>query len=268
MQKRVLVTGASSGIGKAAALELKARGFEVIGTSRTPSKRPDIGVDLLELDVRSDASVQACAKALLADGGQVDILVNNAGYGIFAAAEETSMEEAKAQLETNFFGVVRVTKALLPHLRANRGRIITISSLASTIGLPFQSFYCASKFALEGYSEGLAFELKPFGVQVSLLELGYINTPFVEAAAYPATPLAAYDPIRSHIIEEDIRSVRAGRSPEEAARLIARVAEAETPKLRYYLGADTRALSLLKRYLPYSVFKLILERKFKPPLSR
>lgn len=263
MQKRVLVTGASSGIGKAAALELKARGFDVLGTSRHPENYKDIGFEMLELDVRSETSVQACATALLAGERKLDVLINNAGYGIFSAAEETSIEEVKAQLETNFFGVVRLTNALLPQLREQRGRIINVSSLASMMGLPFQSYYCASKYALEGYSEALAYELKPFGVHVSLLELGYINSAFIDAAAYATNPLDLYNQARDNAIEEDKRSIRGGRSPEQVAQFIAEMLKPEKPKLRYYLGADTRALALLKRLLPYSVWRLIIENKFK-----
>jgi short-subunit dehydrogenase len=174
MSQTVLVTGASSGIGRATARLLAERGFTVFGTARKPSP-PDegakSGVTMVALDVRSDESVRACVEQVVAKAGRLDVLVNNAGYSLTGAAEETSVEEAKAQLETNFFGAVRMVNAVLPGMRkAEAGKIINISSLAGSTAIPYSGFYSASKFALEGYSESLWYEVRPFGISVSLVE--------------------------------------------------------------------------------------------------
>src|SRR3989449_1777981 len=158
MSQTVLVTGASSGIGQAIAQLLTERGFNVYGTSRKPTGK------LIPLDVRSDDSVRACIDRV----GPIDVLVNNAGYSLMSAAEETSIDEAKAQLETNFFGAVRMVNAVLPAMRkAGAGKIINIGSLAGITAIPFSAFYTASKFAIDGYSEALWHEVRPFGIHVT-----------------------------------------------------------------------------------------------------
>src|SRR6266702_4538899 len=178
MSQTVLVTGASSGIGQAIAQLLAERGFKIFGTARKPAA-PTLGnVTMVPLDVRSDDSVRACIDRV----GPIDVLVNNAGYSLMGAAEETSLDEAKAQLETNFFGVVRMVKAVLPAMRkAGAGKIITIGSLAGITAIPFGSFYTASKFAIEGYSEALWHELRPLGISVSVIEPGFVHTTIGDA---------------------------------------------------------------------------------------
>ena len=177
-KKIVLITGASSGIGKAVARRLAGGEYVVFGTSRDPSGSGEIpGVKLLPLDVRSDNSVSACVQAVLDQAGGLDVLINNAGYALTGAVEEASLEEAKEQFETNFFGIARMVKAVLPVMRRRgRGRIINISSLAGLAPMPYQGFYSASKHALEGYSEALRQEVKPFNIHVSLVEPGFIRT--------------------------------------------------------------------------------------------
>ena len=167
--KVILVTGASSGVGQASARLLAQAGHAVVGTSREPSRaQPLPGVDLLALDVRSDASAQSCVRGVMQRHGRIDVLVNNAGYELAGAIEETSVEEAIAQFETNFFGVHRMVQAVLPHMRERGGgQIINIASLAGIGPLPFMGLYTASKHALEGYTEVLRHELAPFGVRVS-----------------------------------------------------------------------------------------------------
>src|SRR6266571_3502362 len=187
MAQTVLVTGASSGIGQAIAQLLTARGFTVYGTSRKPTGK------LIPLDVRSDESVRACVDRV----GKIDVLVNNAGYSLMGSAEETSVDEAKAQLETNFFGVVRMVKAVLPAMRqALAGKIITIGSLAGITAIPFGAFYTASKFALEGYTEALWHELRPLGISVSVIEPGFVHTKIGEGTQIAAVSLGAYDSLR------------------------------------------------------------------------
>jgi short-subunit dehydrogenase len=181
-QKVVLITGASSGVGQSTAQLLSQRGYKVFGTSRNPASAETIPtVEMLALDVRADDSVAACVKAVSSQVGQLDVLVNNAGYELAGALEELSLDEAKTQFETNFFGVVRMVKAVLPLMRQHKhGQIINISSLSGLTPIPFMGLYSASKFALEGYTEALRLEVKPFNLKVSLIEAGFLKTPMMD----------------------------------------------------------------------------------------
>lgn len=182
----VLVTGASTGIGRETARRLVAAGYRVFGTSRKGG--PDFdGVEHVALDVCDDASVEAAVAGVVARAGRIDVLVNNAGYLEAGAVEEVPLDRARAQLETNLFGVARMIRAVLPAMRARRsGRIVTVSSLAGLVPVPFWGWYNASKFAVEGLCETLRQEVSPFGVHVSLVEPGAIKTPFY--AGPPPTP--------------------------------------------------------------------------------
>src|SRR5438445_6880771 len=194
MSQTILVTGASSGIGQATARLLAERGFTVFGTARKPESAQSQGVTMVALDVRSDDSVRACVEQVVAKAGRLDVLVNNAGYTVTGAAEETSIDEAKAQLETNFFGAVRMVNAVLPAMRkAGAGKIINIGSLAGITAIPFSAFYTASKFAIDGYSEALWHEVRPFGIHVTVLEPGFIHTKIGETPQTAARQLATYD---------------------------------------------------------------------------
>jgi NAD(P)-dependent dehydrogenase (short-subunit alcohol dehydrogenase family) len=176
--KSILVTGASSGIGAAAVARLAKDGHRVIGTSRKAGHKNAEGTEMLELDVTSDASVEACVRTFLERTGRIDVLINNAGYMQTGAIEEVTLEQAHAQFETNYFGIVRMVQAVLPIMRAQKsGLIAATSSLAGLVPLPFWGHYNASKFAVEGLMETLRHELKPFGVQVAMVEPGLIRTP-------------------------------------------------------------------------------------------
>src|SRR5262249_53019911 len=171
-QKVVLITGASSGVGQSTARLLSQKGYKVFGTSRNPSGAEAIpAVEMLALDVRSDASVSACVTAIVNQVGRVDVLVNNDAYDLAGALEVISLEEAKAQFETNFCGVVRMVTAVLPSMRQQRrGHIINVSSLSGVTSIPYMGIYSASKFAVEGYTEALPLEVQPFNIQISLEE--------------------------------------------------------------------------------------------------
>jgi NAD(P)-dependent dehydrogenase (short-subunit alcohol dehydrogenase family) len=178
-RKVALVTGASSGIGEATAGQLAAAGFSVFGGSRTATAGCGTAVEQVVLDVRDDTSVRDCVDQVLAEAGRIDVLVNNAGYLCAGAVEEVSAAEAQAQFETNYFGVARMTAAVLPGMRERRaGHIITISSLTGLAAVPFWGHYSASKFAVEGLMEALRHEVRPFGIGVALVEPGAIRTPF------------------------------------------------------------------------------------------
>jgi NAD(P)-dependent dehydrogenase (short-subunit alcohol dehydrogenase family) len=264
----VLVTGASSGIGKACAELLAARGFLVYGTSRHASPvvagKPAAGTPpvlrMIPLDVTSDESVDAAVSLVLASEGRIDAVVNNAGFGIAGAVELTSMDEAHAQFETNFFGTVRVCRAVLPAMRRQgSGRIVNVSSIAGAIGIPFQAFYSASKFAIEGFSEALRMEAAPFGIHVTLVEPGDFRTGFTAARRLAAASVArgscpageAYAAAESRALAVMEHDEVHGATPEVVGRLVHRILTMRSPGVRYAVGpASEKAALLLKRILP------------------
>src|SRR6266480_3803263 len=234
MSQTILVTGASSGIGQSTARLLADRGFTVFGTARKPDPAKREPFTMLALDVRSDESVRTCIDQVMAKAGRLDVLVNNAGYAMMGAAEETSVEEARAQFETNFFGIVRMVNAVLPGMRAaGRGKIINISSLAGNTAIPYSAFYSASKFAVEGYSESLWYEVRPLGINVSLVEPGFVNTPIGEASPAAARPLPAYDATRKRMLAAFGHALVGGIPPEHVARCVLKIIEQREPGLRY-----------------------------------
>ena len=194
-QKVVLITGASSGVGQSTARLLSQNGYKVFGTSRNPAGTAGIAnVKMLALDVTSDDSVAACVKVVANDTGRIDVLVNNAAYELAGALEEISIEEAKAQFETNFFGVMRMVKAVLPYMRHQKqGQIINVSSLSGVSSIPFMGIYSASKFALEGYTDALRIEVRPFNIHASLTEAGFLKTPMMNKRQVSAAQLKEYE---------------------------------------------------------------------------
>jgi NAD(P)-dependent dehydrogenase (short-subunit alcohol dehydrogenase family) len=248
----VLVTGVSSGIGRAVADAFAAKGFKVFGTSRNPrTTQPVAGVELIQLDVTDDASVAAAVSTVVQRAGRIDIVVNNAGAGVFGAAEETSTTQAQQLFDTNFFGFVRLTREVLPHLRAQRsGRIINIGSVLGFLPSPYGSLYAASKHAVEGYSESLDHETRDFGVRVSVVEPGYTNTSFEANATDADSPLDSYAAVREHVKQVIAKAVRAGDDPAVVAQTVLKAATSRTPKVRYPAGPLARRLSLLKKLAP------------------
>jgi len=263
MPQTVLVTGTSSGIGRATARLLAERGFTVFGTARKPDAQKRESFTMLALDVRSDESVRACVDQVIAKAGRIDVLVNNAGYTVTGAAEETSVDEAKAQLETNFFGAVRMVNGVLPGMRAaGAGKIINISSLAGNTAIPYSAFYSASKFALEGYSESLWYEIRPLGISVSLVEPGFVNTPIGEAAPAAARPLPAYDAPRKRMLAAFGHALEAGIPPEQVARRVVQIVEHPSPGLRYRVGAQATWLPRLRNVVPWTVYAAGVRKTF------
>ena len=193
----VLVTGASSGFGHAISRALQQRGHRVYGTSRNPPDAAAGSVTLIAMDVDDDASVAAGVAHVLADAGRIDAVVNNAGLGYAGALEDTTVEEARRQFDTNLFGVHRVCRAVLPHMRERgTGRIVNMSSLGGLVTVPFQGMYCASKYALEAYTQALRMEVRPFGIEVAMIEPGDFATGFtahrrMTAASTDGSPYAA-----------------------------------------------------------------------------
>src|SRR2546425_4076146 len=218
--KRVaVVTGASSGFGKATAFLLAARGFRVFGTSRTPRADRDDGFEMLELDVDSDVSVFRCVKTIQERAGAVDVLVNNAGLVLTGSIEETSTEEAKAHFETNFFGAVRMTRAVLPPMRERRrGCIGNVGSIAGAIPVPFEGFYAAAKAALLAYSRALRLEVARFNIHVSIVEPGFFRTNIGNARKVAAKPLDAYASARERVDRRLEENLEMGAVPWSASK--------------------------------------------------
>jgi NAD(P)-dependent dehydrogenase (short-subunit alcohol dehydrogenase family) len=255
--KVVLVTGASAGLGRACADRLASAGWTVVGASRrgTGSARwPG-----LVMDVDDDASVRAGITQLEQDHGRLDALVAAAGWGVAGAVELTSINEAKAQFETNFWGAVRLTQAVLPLMRARAsGRIVLLSSIGGVIGIPFQAFYSASKFALEGFAEALAYEVAPFGVDVTLVQPGNFRTDFTASRklAEASTGDTAYSAAQAKAVELMERDEVNGADPASVASAVQRVLAAKKPPRRISVGkADERMGLVAKRLLPFRVFE-------------
>jgi NAD(P)-dependent dehydrogenase (short-subunit alcohol dehydrogenase family) len=251
-----LVTGASSGIGKAAALALVDAGFEVVGTSRDTSAVAALdGVTFLNLDVTSDASVSTAVEQLLDRFGRIDVLVNNAGSGAAGAAEESSVAQDQRIFDINFFGLVRMTKAVLRHMRAaGNGRIINISSVLGLVPAPYMASYAATKHAIEGYSESVDHEVREHGIRVLLVEPAYTRTGFDAKAIQPDGPMPIYAAQRRTFDGVIARAMADGDDPAIVASAIAAAATDPKPKLRYTAGSTAGRVSAVRRFVPTRVF--------------
>ncbi len=251
-----LVTGASSGIGEAAARALVGAGFTVYGTSRRATAGATRGeVVFLPLDVTDDESVADAVREVLDRSGRIDVLVNNAGLAVTGAAEESSVEQARALFETNFFGSIRMTRAVLPHMREQRsGRIVNVSSVVGLIPVPYMALYASSKHALEGYSESIDHEVREQGVRVLLVEPGFTKTSFDANLAAADTPLALYAQRRKIVDAGLADALKAGDDPSIVGHAIVAAATDVRPKLRYPAGKSARRVSKARRYAPTTFF--------------
>jgi NAD(P)-dependent dehydrogenase (short-subunit alcohol dehydrogenase family) len=247
-----LVTGASSGIGEATAKRLAKAGYKVYGTSRRGAQAGQRTFEMLPLDVTSEESVEAAVKEVLRQHGRIDLLVNNAGFGVApAAAEESSIDQARAIFDTNFFGIIRMTRAVLPHMRQQgSGRIINIGSVLGFLPMPYMALYSATKHAVAGYSESLDHELRTMGIRVSVIEPAYIKTPFDANFMAPDAPLDAYREVRSAMDKPVKEVVEGADGPEVVAETVLQAAIAARPKLRYTAGGLAGRLRLLRRFAP------------------
>jgi len=261
-----LITGASSGIGAATARLLHQRGFDVYGTSRRPNALPpdaSASIRWLEMDVRDEASVQRGVQAVVDAGARLDALVCNAGYGIFGSVEETPLDAAGAQFDTNFFGTLRTLRAALPRLRAQGGgRIVLVGSLAGRAPIPFQAHYSASKAATAALALALRSELHPLGIRVSLVEPGDIRTAFNDATEFGDTHASVYGERIARcrrVVEE---SLPRAPGPERVARTIHRALTARRPRVRYAVGPNARLVPLARRLLPDAVLLRLIRRHF------
>ncbi|HIE4390432.1 TPA: oxidoreductase [Serratia liquefaciens] len=265
-KKRVaLVTGASSGIGEASASKLLAAGYRVYGTSRRGSQAGKSPFPLLTLDVTDDASVGAAIEELLRLEGRIDILVNNAGFGVApAAAEESSIEQAMSIFNTNFLGIVRLSRAVIPHMRRQGGgRIINIGSIIGIVPLPYVALYAASKHAVEGYSGALDHELRTQGIRVSVIEPAYIKTQFEANNIEPDARLQEYDLIRAKLTKVVSKAMAEAESPEVVADVVVKAAKTLHPKVRYTAGSMAGKLNFIRRFAPASFLDKVVRKSLQ-----
>ena len=264
--KVVLITGASSGIGKACADHLASLGHKVYGTSRKGAAGSG-SVQMISMDVTDDRSVSDGVGRVIQSEGRLDALVNNAGFGIAGAVEDTSIPEAQQQFDTNFFGMVRLTKAVLPRMRERRsGTIINMGSIGGLISIPFQSFYCASKFAIEGFTEALRMEVHGFGIRVALIEPGDHRTNFTQnrLRTKEAQNNSAYREMFERSLGVMERDEQGGPPPEGIARRVAKILSSKSPALRHPVGMFLQRFAVtLKRTLPGGVFESIIRSTYK-----
>jgi NAD(P)-dependent dehydrogenase (short-subunit alcohol dehydrogenase family) len=257
MKRVALVTGASSGIGRSTAMLFAQRGYKVYAAARSMDKLKEIESDMIRpvsLDVTDDESMQACVQAILNEDGRIDVLVNNAGYGSFGALEDVPMEEARRQIEVNLFGLARMAQLVLPSMREARyGKIINITSMAGRVWAPYGAWYHASKFAVEGLSASMRLELKPFGIDVILIEPGAIATPWGAIAAQhlrEASQNGAYaaDAERAAVkIVKRYAGSRGLTTPETVARCIVKAATAARPRTRYLIGFGAKPMVYIQK---------------------
>jgi NAD(P)-dependent dehydrogenase (short-subunit alcohol dehydrogenase family) len=282
-QRVVLITGCSSGIGREAARRFAAEGFRVYASMRRPEPAEELraeaatrgwAVSTPALDVTSDASVSAAVTALLAEtGGRLDVLVNNAGYYLLGPLEETSPDELRALYETNVVGVQRVTRAVLPAMRARaRGAIVNISSVAGRVVVPVAGAYHSSKWALEALSEALRYELRPFGIRVAIVEPGPFQTALHDKELRPADLGRPDSPYRPLVEEYQRRShAMKRRDPAAVVDVILRAATSSRPKLRWPVGPTSLTGTLIRRLTPDAIYELVLTLAFRwrrSPLPR
>jgi short-subunit dehydrogenase len=288
----VLITGCSSGIGRAAAIRLHDAGLQVYATARntqTLSGLADRGIRTLALDVTDETSMTAAVAAVQAEAGVIGALVNNAGYGLYGAVEQLPMDEIRRQFETNFFGLVRLTQLVLPGMRQRHsGRIVNVSSMGGRATLPGGAFYHASKYAVEALSDALRVEVAPFGIDVVLIEPGPVRTPWNDTAAATLTaaspgsaalaapgpgaaaaadPYAAFKAAVGASFGTAHRGAlgRLASTADDVAAVIARAATARRPRTRYLINPVARSVVTMNRLLPGRAYDAVVRRQYRLP---
>jgi NAD(P)-dependent dehydrogenase (short-subunit alcohol dehydrogenase family) len=279
-----IVTGSSSGIGFETALLLARSGFHTYATMRNLEKSKNITeianteklpLRVVQLDVNDDISVKDAIDKIVgaaaAENKRIDILVNNAGYGLFGPLEDTSIEEIKAQFETNFFGVIRVTQQVLPVMRKQNsggGTIVNVSSVGGRIGIPILSAYQSTKFALEGLSESMSYELEPFGIRVVIIEPGFVRTNIINSSTSAEKALDSKSPyfslmqkVKNHF-KSMMENASSSSPPEEVAKVILQAITSENPQLRYTVGNDAATIIQARMNMPDKEFKKMIMQNF------
>lgn len=265
----VLITGSSTGFGKLAALQFARNGDTVFASMRTLAKGADlekardsegIKIELVQLDVTDEASVKQAVDGIVASAGSIDVLINNAGIGAHGPIEETDDDEAKEIFETNFFGVLRMIRTVLPHMREKKaGVIVNVSSLAGRVGPPYDGIYSASKFALEAMSEALNYEVHPFGIRVALVEPGAFETGFSQTVQQPrrygeGSPYLALDQRFTEALTK-LPGRDEESNPQEVSDVIFKAVHDDEPKLRYLVGKDAEMIGALRKQMDDEQFE-------------
>jgi short-subunit dehydrogenase len=269
----VLVTGASSGIGKSIAAYLAKEGYRVYGTSRKKQpgniKSEEVNTDsfpkIIQLDVCSIESIEAAVSYILKSEGRIDILINNAGFGIAGSIEDTDEEEAFRQFDTNFFGVHRMCRRVLPVMRCQgKGLIINVGSVAGLISIPFQGMYSASKYAVEAFTEALRIETRPFGIKVALVEPGDTRTGFTGSRqfAQASGDKSPYSANFKKSINKMIKDEMSGPDPEVVAKAVARLIKMRNPPVRVIVGFSYKTIGFLKRLIPSRLAQFIVSKLY------
>ena len=253
--KIALVTGASSGIGQATAQRLAAAGYKVYGTSRRGAQAGGRSFEMLPLDVTRDESVAAVVKEMMQREGRIDLLVNNAGFSTApAGAEESSIEQAQSIFDTNFFGIVRMTRAVVPHMRRQGGgRIINMSSIFGFLPMPYMALYVATKHAVEGYSESLDHELRTMGIRVLVIEPANTKTQFDANLLEPDAKLDEYRDVRAAVSKRLTELIEEADEPGAVAETVLKASVAAKPKLRYTAGGRASLMQVLRTFAPASM---------------
>jgi len=271
MKKVILVTGASSGIGKATAQKLIGEGHIVYGAARRIDKMKDLeeaGGHAIQLDVTSDSDISTGIKKIIEEQGRIDVLVNNAGYAVYGPVENVSIEDARRQFDVNIFGLARITQEVIPFMRQQKsGKIINISSVGGKIYTPFGAWYHATKHALEGWSDCLRLELKDFGIDVVIIEPGIIKTEFGDVMYEPMMERAKSGPYSetTKLLAEATKSSydKPGQSspPSVIAETISKAIKAEKPKTRYAAGKLAKPLLFMRKWISDRAFDKLLMRQ-------
>src|SRR5438094_9114744 len=264
-RKIALVTGASSGIGEATAERLAKAGYTVYGTSRRGTSVGTRSFHMLPLELSSDALVEDAVGDVMRMEGRIDLLVNNAGFGVApGGAEESSIEQARSIFETNFFGLIRMTRAVVPHMRRQRaGRIINIGSVLGFLPMPYAALYAATKHAVEGYSESLDHELRTRGIRVSVIEPAYTKTQFDANFVEPDSKVDEYREIRASLRKTLTEVMAAADDPGIVADVVLKAACAARPKLRYTAGVRAGRLRLLRRFAPAGLMDIGIRKELR-----
>lgn len=263
--KIAIVTGASSGIGEATAELLANSGYKVYGTSRKGAQGAQRPYKMIALDVNSEESIEAALKEVIQIEGRIDLVVNNAGFGVApGGAEESSIEQTKMIFDTNFFGIVRMTRAVAPYMRKQgEGRIINIGSILGLIPAPYMATYAATKHAVEGFSESLDHELRTRGIRVSVVEPGYTNTQFEANTLEVDAKIDEYNLARKALAKLIKVAVAGGDDPKVVANVVLKAANAKHPKLRYAAGKLACRLSFLRRFAPAALVDIGIRKELK-----
>ena len=265
--KVVLVTGSSSGIGRSTVESFSAAGWTVVATMRTPQKEKLLqklpGVELIALDVTDNDSIKTVVKKVFEDHGRIDAVVNNAGYGLVGVFEDTTEEQIRRQFDTNVFGLMSVCREVIPFMRSQGfGHIINVSSVGGRITLPLYSAYHSTKWAVEGFTESLQFELGGFGIKTVLIEPGAIKTDFYDRSA-DRTELEFNSPYKAyadHVYGQYDSAAQSAVGPEVVAKVILKAATTNKPKQRYPVGGNAPALMKLRKFLPEKIFTGMLKK--------